>query len=752
MAYPDYTNNFDSKWKDQSTPCKYDVDDPTFCSPMSVLSGLVSGFCERQAVINSSFVTGTTASPVTSDWYAATQAGRDAIVDSCVQHVACHDLKPSQVGAESYKGPVDGSFHAVDHASVQDGGVTKTTTYMTHMDGLIDSLVQTGEYRTDITGATAYTTFDQLAASASAAVTGTVSACSLAVSGGTAYSSEFMPAFPKAWALERKWMLEQLRYTVATVVGSGSYTDLGCQYARASVGGIFADDINGLFISAFARPRETSAAEEYFCASAAAHIDSQFLLGRRAWMWCRKNDDGTISYNAFNFVTDYTTAASNAVYIPVAQHTAGDVVVHATYAQGGVYKFNDMTGDQDFEYVSHCNTVIDGSTVTAGGTYANNAYTAVSCYVVKSGGVLEVPATARAYTILVSEGGLVHFTNGGCAEQCIVLEGGTITGYVRTVQPLCISGMYPMIDDMETAMSFIFESPLTLPQNHAGYNSVTANATYSSETHGSAVFIEGGTLTLNTTFAPSADARVFVVAAGGTLLVSGTPYVNAVLEATNILVLPGGHLRFADRYETDTVYVTVCPKGSMTVNIGDYGSLDGFSRLQFGPDSVIKVTLAQNKVMGTPCVLHCNPGKLNADDTIRSGIPLITVSSSGAAYSGAFNGSPMAVCLFNNMGMTINGSTVGVIYGSNVGSMTLFPSVIDGNGNRGLGILHMNTGAASIDAGDDFTGVNVPATFYNTANQLEVVLRCTLLDYEVADITVTTEDHYPGFKLRQNAT
>ena len=213
MAYPDYTNNFDTKWKDQRTPCEYDVDDPTFCSPMSVINGLVSGFCERQAVVNSSFVTGTTASPVTSDWFAATSAGRDAIVYSCVQHVISHDLKPSDVGAESYKGPVDGSFHAVDHTSVLDGGTTKVTTYMTHMDGLIDSLVQTGEYKTDITGATAYTAFDQLASSASAAVAGTVSACGLASSGGTAYSSEFMPAFPKDWALERKWMLEQLRYT-----------------------------------------------------------------------------------------------------------------------------------------------------------------------------------------------------------------------------------------------------------------------------------------------------------------------------------------------------------------------------------------------------------------------------------------------------------------------------------------------------------------------------------------------------------
>lgn len=202
----------DLKWVDEARHT-YDVDDPTFCSPESVISGLVSGFCERQAVVNSSFITGTTASPVTSDWYAATDAGKAAIVDSCVQHVICHDLKPSDVGAESYKGPVDGSFHPVDRASVQDGGVTKITTYMTHMDGLIDSMVQTGVYKTDITGATAYTTFDQLASSASAAVAGTASACDLAVSGGTNYSVNFMPMFPKDWALERKWMMEQLRYT-----------------------------------------------------------------------------------------------------------------------------------------------------------------------------------------------------------------------------------------------------------------------------------------------------------------------------------------------------------------------------------------------------------------------------------------------------------------------------------------------------------------------------------------------------------
>ena len=214
MAYPDYTNNFDSKWKDQSTPCKYDVDDPTFCSPMSVLSGLVSGFCERQAVVNSNFVTGTTASPVTVDWSATTQASRDAIVNSCVQHVAAHDLLPSQVGAESYKGPVSAAFMPADHDAKVDGNVMVDTTYMTHMDNLITSLVETGEYRTDLTGGTAYTTFSQLASSASAAVAGTVSAItSVPVQGGTNYSQEFMPSFPKEWAKERKWMLEQLRYT-----------------------------------------------------------------------------------------------------------------------------------------------------------------------------------------------------------------------------------------------------------------------------------------------------------------------------------------------------------------------------------------------------------------------------------------------------------------------------------------------------------------------------------------------------------
>ena len=238
MAYPDYTNNFDTKWKDQSTPCKYDVDDPTFCSPMSVLSGLVSGFCERQAVVNSNFVTGTTASPVTVDWSATTQASRNAIVDSCVQHVAAHDLLPSQVGAESYKGPVSAAFMPADHDAKVDGNVTVDTTYMTHMDNLITSLVETGEYRTDLTGGTAYTTFAQLASSASAAVAGTVSAItSVPVQGGTNYSQEFMPSFPKEWAKERKWMLEQLRYTAGQKAYAGPYVAGGICGADFNSGG-----------------------------------------------------------------------------------------------------------------------------------------------------------------------------------------------------------------------------------------------------------------------------------------------------------------------------------------------------------------------------------------------------------------------------------------------------------------------------------------------------------------------------------
>ena len=51
------------KWKgpvdstaQEPLPIEYDVDDPTFCSPKSVLSGLASGFCERWAVTHPEFI------------------------------------------------------------------------------------------------------------------------------------------------------------------------------------------------------------------------------------------------------------------------------------------------------------------------------------------------------------------------------------------------------------------------------------------------------------------------------------------------------------------------------------------------------------------------------------------------------------------------------------------------------------------------------------------------------------------------
>lgn len=192
-------------------PIEYDVDDPTFCSPKSVLSGLASGYCERRAVLDPVFVVsyGNHTSR-TLNWNDAVSstAYRESIVHNLVENIAAHNT--ALVSAFC---PNDATFMVPMVSTAQ-----APSTYMTHMDGMITQLIESGGYVTDMTAASKYTTFNQLAGAAVTTAAANQSALAhTPVSGGEAYSSEFMPAYPAEWAKERKWMLDQLRFTTTSL-------------------------------------------------------------------------------------------------------------------------------------------------------------------------------------------------------------------------------------------------------------------------------------------------------------------------------------------------------------------------------------------------------------------------------------------------------------------------------------------------------------------------------------------------------
>ena len=212
-----------------SSDTTFNVDDPQFWTPLSVLSGLASGFCERRAVLNSTFITGTTVvNGVTSNietvWKqestdATDVANRAMVVSNFMNNIALGSTGDTNI----YK-TADAQIHPIGSAAGSN--------YMTAMDSAIMTVIgDVGKYVSP--GATAYTTFSSLAADAAGSAAHADSAISTPVSGGgTALRKTMANALPVEWAKERKWVLESLRYISGLDTGSiselyinGAYID-----------------------------------------------------------------------------------------------------------------------------------------------------------------------------------------------------------------------------------------------------------------------------------------------------------------------------------------------------------------------------------------------------------------------------------------------------------------------------------------------------------------------------------------------
>lgn len=184
----------------------FNVDNPTMWLPLSVLSGLASGYCERRAVLNDKFVI---ASGTTVSWLAGTTVTRDQLAENCMNNMAAGK-------------PITSLFYSDTDAYMTGIGSAAASNYMTTMDAAITELVSGGAsvYVNGVGtsyASTGLTAFSGLAASARATAnsqTDPVSSISLPISGGGSDLKHVMAnALPVEWAKERKWMLDELKYT-----------------------------------------------------------------------------------------------------------------------------------------------------------------------------------------------------------------------------------------------------------------------------------------------------------------------------------------------------------------------------------------------------------------------------------------------------------------------------------------------------------------------------------------------------------
>lgn len=726
----------------------YDVDDPTMWPPLSVLSGLASGFCERRAVLNPDFVTAT---GTTTTWVQegdAGEAARNTIVTNFMNNLAA--------GTTNYAN----MFYAKD--VTMSGMSAGAVNYMNSFDSALCRLICVAgnspeTYKADING-TPYGTTDAAAfGTLATAAYNTAAAATSAITtpvknGGTTLKRQFGIALPVEWAKERKWMLDELKYTDA-VVTYNPY-DLNCdtlnQNVARSANGIEA--CRALSYTGMTQDNIYLTDDSVYCYSTAREVADWWQLGR-TFVVVAKHETGatswTIPYTGYEWPKG--TDATNAIYFPgTTTCVAGATyTIHATFGQGTLYKAKDIN-QQSFSYSEKLEVVTTGQ-VSAQGTATNETaaditsaeYTNqnIKCYEVKDGATLVVPNGKQPYSILVSSGGTVSFENGGRAETCIVLEGGTITGIPNVATGLGLNGFYPLREfDYSTNMGVEdFSVRFRIPRIGSSYSTITGATTYTSDTHKVAVFVGyGDTLTIDTD--TSNKLRAVTIGSGGSVVISGTANTRAICESATITALPGGSLNCSRYYKLDTCDVVVYPGASATLYEDVY---DAHS------EPSTRVHVAQNATLTVS----------RSTASVRfEAKGIMYFSSDGFSGDGAYpviqenNTTPtthifkhIALMGFNGNGIVLNGNTESVVEGLNEATTTITNST-DRNNNTVQGIAHVDETLLPL------TTENIPPTtgrFIGEENTT-VMYRCSLISCELTPGTgQAVDNNYTTFKVRQ---
>lgn len=196
----------------------FDLDDPRFTSPMSVISGIASGYCERKAAVSAA--------------YAAASWTTDAVKSNTVSRMAANIAINHNIGVLSAYGAGSETFQAPQSWTV--GTSPQNKTFMDYFDHDLAALATNYVTR----GGVAYDGFDSLAVAASARAASDVTVSNYtgytvgttATSGGVGgvagtseYTGTFVPMFAAGWAVERRDMLEELRYTPIPVIDDFYY-------------------------------------------------------------------------------------------------------------------------------------------------------------------------------------------------------------------------------------------------------------------------------------------------------------------------------------------------------------------------------------------------------------------------------------------------------------------------------------------------------------------------------------------------
>ena len=488
----------DPKWIDggivNPSP-EFDVDDPTMWLPLTVLSGLASGYCERRAVVSSSFkfAAGGSAS-TTINWYEATEAQKASIVSACANNMALG----KNLTSIFYSSGADANGQII-------GSVGAAGTYMQSMDSAINGLIYGGSaasvfckedgQRYSTVGSSA--AFNALASAAKTRADsyGTTSGISQPIlNGGTQLRYTGYPALPVEWAKERKWMLDELKY-----VGTAASPVLSIQelyHDGVRFDDLYAannDDLTALYSSSV--ENGTAYTE---------HTGYKPLIFS-AWGYGGKRNSQYISGSAAVTISPIVSAPLDVV------NYKNEVTMYF-----GFIAENNVDDDDRFTY-----DAADMEHVTA-----NVTAVAAGSYVVHNGGVLTIPTNITCGTVIVESGGTLMIS-GKCSvldliDGSIIVPGVTAEGYVlSTAKAVKIYRNHKPDDSYENPLS----SAASLQA--ANWKYVDQSDTITLADGLSYFWVNNATLTLNRASDNTSDAYPAIFAiSGATVTVNGNNHVN----------------------------------------------------------------------------------------------------------------------------------------------------------------------------------------------------------------------------------
>lgn len=760
-------------------PIEYDVDDPTFCSPESVLSGLASGYCERRAVLNPEFVVSfgaTEAQNTVLNWNDATSstAYRESIVHNLVENIAAHNT--ALVSAFC---PNDATFMVPMVSTAQ-----APSTYMTHMDGMLDTLITSGAYVTDTTGFTAYTTFDQVAKSAVSAADANQSALAgSAISGGESYSSQFMPSYPAEWAKERKWMLDQLRYIplpptsgLTDLRGSNSYCSANETVSYTTI----ASAAEAVLVSAGSTVNyaEDPKGSGIYEAMSSATVDG--YIGRKF---------GIIFKGVYNGSTlSKWRPAYESWYIKYGRDTlarpTGDITLDPEVnARNAIVMMAPDAPSKYTDYIdwrNAANSSSRGKIVSAGVTSTiSTAASGAAMFEVRSGGSLIISSGLSMHTVLVHSGGYLRLDNGSVLDCCHIEEGGVFSG-VPNMSRLCMDGLYPGYE------YFAFE-PLSAGSKYtmvSTYSSYTPDNITSQANTKNWCVVAGGTVHVN----PGAFSERYeesthnidgnlIVMSGGTVILEGNAtsqynpnyeewetYVHRIQTSQRIYVMNGGTLIIGPwaalgwsyyYYGTYRYYVNILayPGSAITIDARYWtdDSLFQGGTLEIDSRSTLSISILDGtpqKTINLTVYFHFRNMTFEAASTF------ITVKSYSGSTATSLDVSSIHLfpetflMCFNAMGLKANIATGNTVANTYVTAGRNKISITEGS---------YCVMAPGVQTGGTYTYNDVvlqepsKAGIYTGKENTWAIYRCCVESILIEEPGGTT-DYYRSFKLRQSET